>query len=107
VGKYRNGLIHTYQPRKLRNSYRTISWIVYKGGRTLIYNVQSLEHLVPYIENSNEWKQPISITCLYHDLIDAIDFYVVQLSSNPFLEANFRRKANELLIPVDTKLKWW
>jgi hypothetical protein len=63
--------------------------------------------MVPYLENNNEWKQPILITCLYNDLIDAIDFYTSKLSSNPALEINFKRRANELVIPVNTKLKWW
>src|SRR5919197_2612133 len=71
---YRNGLIHTYQPKTLQHSGHKISWVIHKGGRVhALSNGRQLVHIVPQRTDSSNWIQPISVNCLYQDLLSAID----------------------------------
>lgn len=54
-----------------------------------------------------DWIQPISIICLYEDLLAAIKQYVSLISQTPQIEANFRHVANELQEPIATTIEWW
>jgi hypothetical protein len=105
---YRNGLIHRYEPSILRNSGQEITWLVHKGDRqALLQNGLQLIHLRPQKINTQNWKQPISIKCLYYDLLDAIDHYALLVSQNFHIEDNFRNAANRLQQPTETTLQWW
>jgi hypothetical protein len=109
---YRNGTIHLYSPKILKNvnSSRTIGWIARKENRVcqLVspYNFLAI-HLVPHNRGNNSWVLPISIKCLYEDLISAIDRYVSLISKDSMLQSKFRRTADALLDPEDTRLTWW
>lgn len=107
---YRNGTIHLYEPLKLKNSTEEITWLAYKGSRTEMlpnpYNIQ-VRYLVPYNHGNHSWQQPISITCLYDDLLHAINIYSSMISTDHILETNFVQVADELQIPEKTKVKWW
>jgi hypothetical protein len=109
---YRNGTIHLYQPLTLQNGQRVINWAVYKGQRTQRILVQDVgvprfvRHLEPQWIVLNHWIQPVSITCLYEDILLAIDTYVSMISSNASLQTCFRQVANALQVPEPTKLTW-
>jgi hypothetical protein len=107
---YRNGTIHLYEPLKLKNSTEEITWLAHKGSRTETlpnpYNIQ-VRHLVPYEHGNHWWQQPISITCLYDDLLHAINIYSSMISIDHTLETNFVQVADELQIPENTIVKWW
>ena len=104
---YRNGTVHLYQPLKFKNQSKTIEWLVYKDQRTYTINGMSLTHLVPHKVAGNRWVQPISINCLYDDLQSAIRDYSSRIMPGSILERNFRRTANALQIPEQTRLTWW
>jgi hypothetical protein len=115
---YRNGPVHQYSPKILkdRKSHRTIGWISHKGERTYRlgdpYNFQA-EHLVPHDHGNGRWSQPISILCLYEDLLSAIDKYILLIQdSRNGLESRFRKTADALTDPdevnaVEQRIKWW
>lgn len=86
---YRHGLVHLYQPKSLiqvRRQKRKLSWLVYKGGRDWHdeeindsrrkFKVK-VRHMEIIIDPRNTKKDllAISITCLYKDLLTAIDLY--------------------------------
>jgi hypothetical protein len=108
---YRNGTIHLYSPKILKNvnSSRTIGWIAHKEGRVCQlgspYNFLST-HLVPHDLGNNRWSQPISIKCLYQDLVSGIDKYALLISSDSKLQSRFVQTADALVDPEDTTLTW-
>jgi hypothetical protein len=121
---YRNGLMHSYQPKTLENRDQKISWLTYKDLRAnpnlqrhfycnrtsdLTYDHYHLKltHLVPQKLRNSIWIQPISIVCLYGDLILAIERYEHIIAGDSRLEENFRNTANELLRSVKTTETWW
>jgi hypothetical protein len=110
---YRNGTIHLYSPKIIKDkiSNRTIGWILHKLDRSVQldppYSFHA-EHLVPHYHGDNKWSQPISMKCLYNDLIDAIDRYVSLIQTETSLESNFKQTAEALLEPEETSnLQWW
>lgn len=91
---YRNGTVHLYEPMKLENQGKIVTWLVHKYGRiadvpTQLGNV-NLTHLVPYQYGPSEWWQPISIVCLFRDLLSAIGEYANRIISSQSSEAKFR-----------------
>jgi hypothetical protein len=104
---YRNGLIHTYEPKKLQNGNHIIDWTLYKGQRITNIDEVRICHLVPFRITNNEWTQPVSILCLYDDLIAAIEYNVELLLNNPQIENNIRNAANLLIRPEPTTEVWW
>lgn len=121
---YRNGLTHSYQPKTLENEDQKISWLTYKEmgirlnlRRPIHYKrtseiIQdhyrlSVTHLLPQKMHDYIWIQPISIVCLYGDLLAAIEKYEYLIAQYPKLAENFRNAANELLRPIKTKERWW
>lgn len=114
---YRNGTVHLYSPKTLKdkNSNITIGWITHKLDRNAKldapYNFQA-EHLVPHDHGNNKWSQPISIKCLYEDLISSLDVYSTLISQQPSLEQNFIQTADALIQPEEIDaakegLRWW
>ena len=111
---YRNGTIHLYEPLKLENKGKTIDWLVHKRSRICTVPIKINQsfvylnsvHLVPLQCFGSLWKQPISIDCLYKDLLCAIDEYANLISTNSVLELKFRQVANALQTPEQTKLTW-
>ena len=107
---YRNGTIHLYAPLTLENQGKTIEWSVHKGQRTEQILGPSkpiwATHLVPIQYSRTGWLQPISIVCLYEDLLSAIDEYAKLISENSTLEQKFKQVADALQIPEHTSLKW-
>jgi hypothetical protein len=112
---YRNGPIHLYEPMKLRNHDRIVSWFVHKGPRSCVLSLHtarreysfSATHLVPHNLAKNTWVQPISIVCLYEDLLASIDKYAGVIQLDRHAEERFRETANALKIPEITSLVWW
>jgi len=109
---YRNGTVHLYQPLTLQNAGRVINWAVYKGPRSSQTRVQEagvstlVRHLEPSWIVMNHWVQPVSIICLYEDLLQAIDTYSNMISRDSSLENKFRQVANALQVPEPTRLSW-
>jgi hypothetical protein len=108
---YRNGTVHLYEPLTLQNSGQRITWVTYKGEREnaflpVPYEVE-VTHLVPLYFRNHIWIQPISIDCLYLDLVSAIDLLAEIISKDSNLSLIFRNTANALQEATPTSLKWW
>lgn len=112
---YRNGTIHLYEPMKLQNQGREITWAVHKGPRTYTVTVRGPNgiqtwtqvHLIPYQYEPDKWAQPVSIFCLHQDLLNSIDEYTKEINMTPQLALNFRQTADALQTPENTHLVWW
>jgi hypothetical protein len=108
---YRNGAIHLYSPKVLRDkiSGSIIGWITYKGGKVgILPDETPVIHLRPQFLNDNTWALPLSIDCIYYDLISAIEKYAGLMPKTAILEEHFRQSANALVEPEETSnLKWW
>jgi hypothetical protein len=119
---YRHGTVHLYEPLTLRNSStgQTIEWHVFKqeketrpptrvGGTTKPWNLMLL-HLIPTRKpgqtDPNVWVLPVSINCLYSDLLAALDVYAERLQKETDLANRFQKTINALLIPEETDLLW-
>lgn len=68
-------------------------------------------HLVPmlkpmYPPNLKLSVLPVSINCLYDDLLAAIDIYAAMLRKDQVLEHKFQQAMNALLEPEMTHLTW-
>lgn len=112
---YRNGTIHLYEPLKLRNQNKVISWFTFLGSRRACVPIHigtaTVEHLVPYrfqmIRRMEFWWQPISLLCLYEDLLAAINEYSRQIAQSTDLESKFRQTADALQYPEHIGITWW
>jgi len=118
---YRHGTVHLHQPREsLVNQRREITWALYKGDREKcglkldpIPELPQLQtsidatHLVPADRGDNYWVQPISVDCLYRDLLSSVDKFDQAIKANTELEATFRETANLIILPQTTTLEWW
>jgi hypothetical protein len=108
---YRNGTIHLYSPKVLKDkkSNRTIGWLVYKGPRIAVFSPDEsvLTHLVPRSLGSSLWEQPISIICLYGDLVFAIERYAELIPKDRLLEQKFMQSSNALVEPEEIANLTW
>lgn len=112
---FRNGPIHLCEPLRLINGEKIINWLYYEGPKnTELSNVDSsskslqVTHLVPKNYPMGKWwLLPVSITCLYGDLLKAVDKYANRIGSDGELENKFRQVADALHTPESTKIKWW
>lgn len=112
---YRHGLVHLYQPKPLiqkRRQKRKLNWLVYKGGRdwhdeeiddsdkTFKVKVRHMEIIIDPRNKKNDLLA-ISITCLYKDLLSAIDFYCKKIEQDITKQMlnNWRKSTNEILKP--------
>lgn len=105
IEMYRNGLVHLYQPKELEiEGGRILSWLPYKGPRTgdiLVSDnriIRGASHLL-IVENMGQHFLPVSIKCLYDDLLTAIDLYMGKLRNEKILEERFISTANEIRTP--------
>jgi hypothetical protein len=120
---YRHGTVHLYEPLTLRNptTKKTIEWHVFKQAtpstppsrvgqiKTSPWNLMLL-HLVPTPkpgqQDANVWVLPVSINCLYSDLLAALDIYAKRLQNEPDVADRFQKTINALLSPDETDLLW-
>jgi len=119
---YRHGTVHLYEPLTFRNSGtgQTIEWSVSKQeiettppkrflGISQPWNL-GVFHLIPTKKpaqtDPNVWVLPVSINCLYFDLLAALDIYATRLVKEPDLADRFQKTINALLIPEKTSLLW-
>lgn len=113
---YRHGTVHLYRPNILkRNDNRIIIWVSYKGNRVdrIPYDnrVIDAQHVVPQNWSATEDILPVSINCLYNDLVDAIGRYYDMVEDEvnrgiTRLQANYSNVVDALLLPDDTNLTW-
>lgn len=107
---YRHGTVHRYEPHQLRRSDgRVLSWLPYKGSREDWVNVphaMEVRHLEPVTRDANSDWLPVSITCLYDDLVLALDVFWGKLQRDPKLVANWHSASAALCEPEDTKKSW-
>jgi hypothetical protein len=86
---YRNGAIHLYSPKVLKDktSGSIIGWITYTGGKVgILPDETPVVHLLPQFLNDNTWALPLSIDCLYDNLIAAVEKYAELIPQCPILE---------------------
>lgn len=107
---YRNGTVHLYQPKTVINSQtkETLSWVTYKGPRntdTQKYGV--VYHMQPKkMDNTTQWILPISINCLFDDLVASIDHFKEMLMDDSDLVEKWKSTANVLIEDEETNLRW-
>jgi len=107
---YRNGTVHLYQPKTFINmqTREMLSWVIYKGSR----NADTQEygrvcHMQPQKrDNTARWILPISINCLFDDLVASIDNFKEMLRANSNLVTKWKSTANALLEIEETDLRW-
>ncbi len=108
---FRHGTVHLYRPHELRRSDgRVLSWLAYKGPREHWVNVPralKVRHLQPVRRNGNSDWLPVSITCLYDDLLLAVDVFWRKLQSDPHLVANWHSASVALCEPEPTNESWY
>ena len=79
---YRNGPVHNFEPKRLRNKKgQTITWLEYYGTRRFTVLLEgkdtSVRHLQPVASPDvpNKYYLPVSTNCLLQDLLSSIDLY--------------------------------
>lgn len=115
---YRHGTVHLYQPKTFVNKKtgKILSWVAYKGKRDDVIVFEDpryiggnptvlVEHmlLTQYIDI---WVLPISINCLYDDLISSIDIFKNKLIKDSNLVGKWKSSANVLIEHEETDLNW-
>lgn len=101
---YRHGLVHLYQPKEIElKDGKKLSWLAYKGPRegAKVLEVQNVRHMgvSQSPQDSNIKFLTISITCLYYDLITAVDLYIKRLELDKNLQTNWISTANAISEP--------
>lgn len=97
---YRHGLVHLYQPKMFlqKTNGKQLWWLVYKGPRegAKVKEVSMIRHIgiTSSPNDQNIEYLPVSINCLYYDLIQAIDIYIVKLEKDIDLQSRFISAAN-------------
>ena len=105
---YRHGLVHLYQPKSLSlKDGVELRWMVYKGQRD--EHEEEIAGLkFPNVRHLSKIKHPkekgiyylaISITCLYYDLITAVDLYTKKLELDKDLQTKWVLTANAISEP--------
>lgn len=111
---YRHGLVHLYQPRTVKlGDGNVLNWAAYKGGReskipfqsdggSIELNVRHLE----IAEADGSKFLPVSINCLYADLLTAIDKYweLLEGSGGADLLKNWISTANAVSEPEESSV---
>lgn len=106
---YRHGLVHLYQPKSfMQKNGKELRWFAYKGAREKhieeikidgrVLKFQDVRHvgIVPHPEKNNIEYLAISVNCLYYDLIQTIDIYLVMLEKDKDLQAKLITAANAI-----------
>lgn len=109
---YRHGLVHLYQPKSFKQKNgKELRWFAYKGsrekhveeikidGRTVEFNDVRHVAIVPHPEKPNIEYLAVSVNCLYYDLIQSIDIYLVMLEQDKALQAKLISAANAIWEP--------
>lgn len=115
---YRHGTVHLYRPNALRRQDgRMIAWISYKGPRQGLVsdgnrlNI-SAQHCIPIRLTDTEDRLPVSINCLYDDLLASIERYYLLIENEinsgqgSNLQQNFSNVVDALMEPDETNLTW-
>lgn len=115
---YRHGTVHAYRPNALRRADgRVIAWICYKGSREdrvsdgNIVNIVAT-HCIPIRWTDTEDRVPVSINCLYEDLLASIEKYYTMIenevgsNANSALQQNYSNVVDALMLPEETTLTW-
>ena len=102
---YRHGLVHLYQPKELRlKDSRVLSWCPHKGGRVSDIGannnriIKNARHL-SLLEDSGRLLLPVSIKCLYSDLLSSLDIYKEKLKNSNELQSRWVSAANQICEP--------
>ena len=114
---YRHGTVHAYQPKTLENPTdgRIISWLPYRGARDQWQYVEheavEVRHLLPITLDETVYRMPVSIDCLYWDMLESIKKHVEIMeiqnqSGNNTLIQNFNQFRNFLTSFESTNLTW-
>ena len=115
---YRHGTVHLYRPNAMRRpDRRIIAWISYKGPREGLVSDGNItdvpaRHCKPIRWSDEEDRLPVSINCLYDDLLSSIERYYgmieVEINSgqNSRLQENFSNVVDALMEPDETDLTW-
>lgn len=107
---YRHGTVHLYAPRDLRRKdERVLSWLPYRGDRGQWLSVpraHKVRHLNPIRgDDDSDWL-PVSITCLYHDLLASLDVLFGKVQRDSELLTRWHCACAGLLDPDPTSLEW-
>lgn len=107
---YRHGTVHLYRPHSLiRRDGRVLYWLAYKGPREHWVNVPralKVRHLQPVTRDANRDWLPVSITCLYDDLVAALDVFWMKLRNDAQVMGNWHSASAALCQPEVTKESW-
>lgn len=102
---YRHGLVHLYQPKELElEDGKVLTWLPHKGGRVSDIGtsdnrvIQNATHL-SILKDSGRFFLPVSIKCLYSDLLSSIDLYLTKLKNSEDLQKKWVSAANEICKP--------
>lgn len=109
---YRHGLVHLYQPKtlKLKDGIE-LRWMAYKGARDeheeFIAGLKftNVRHLgkVKHPNEEGIYYLAVSITCLYYDLIAAVDLYSKLLEGSEDFQNKWISVANVISEPESIK----
>lgn len=114
---YRHGTVHLYRPNTLRNTTtgENLFWVAYKGNRmdniTHDGRLIVVEHVVPQYGSDAEDLLPVSINCLYKDLLAAINYYFQMIEDEvnrgrTTLQENYSNTKDALDLPDEVNLTW-
>lgn len=117
INAYRHGTVHLYAPIFLkRKDGRELAWECYKGPRKTLKEVGPnsslwINHLHPYQAKTNTDVLPISINCLYDDLLQSIDQYcdlLVKEHQNGYsvLFSKYLSAARQINLPKPVGISW-
>jgi len=115
---YRHGLVHLYQPKEIKQKNgRILKWLPYKGPRqranivieydgriSVALNARHLEILTHPKDEKFDYL-PVSITCLYKDLLTAIDIFYKLLEEDKSgkLLRNWQSSVNAIVEPASER----
>lgn len=113
---YRNGTVHLYRPHRLKSSNgKVLFWLVYKGPREYWTHYEHKSIKVKHLQickwENKEYMLPVSINCLYEDLIESVQLYFERIESElkndvHDLLNNYSATIEALMKAETTKLTW-
>lgn len=104
---YRHGTVHLYQPKIFFNDQNEkLSWVTYKGPRETVSEYGKIQHMKPNEFKTKNWIFPISINCLFYDLIESITYFQNMIRTDNNLINNWKSTSNAIIKDEKTDLKW-
>lgn len=111
---YRHGTVHLYEPKRFvdKTHSRCLEWHVNKYPRSWMGSDGRVwRHLKPLHHLAEQWVFPVSIVCLYEDLVASIDVFITMLREEAVcgkdtLLRNFQSAANLILQPEEVDWAW-